>query len=206
MRKMFGRARVSPALVISIVALVMAVGGTALAEPPVAYIAKALGLSGKQKKQVKAIVNTEIKKQAGSLSVANAAKATNATHAATATNAGHADHAAQAANAAQLEGIGAGGFLRDTVTVVVEDTVGAPNPTHETANAKCPDGYQAIGGGVDNENVLTEMVTASGPTIGNQRPLDVAPGQHGAANGWFGAVRNESGVASEMKVVVICAP
>jgi cytochrome c oxidase assembly protein Cox11 len=49
--------RVSPALAISIVALVLAAGGTSYANAPVAFVAKALGLNGTQKKQVKAIAD-----------------------------------------------------------------------------------------------------------------------------------------------------
>jgi hypothetical protein len=99
------KGRVSPALVISIVALVLAAGGTSLAAAPIAFVAKTFGLTSKQKKQVKSIADTEIKSHAPKLSVlfansagsastagsaataGNAASATNATHALTANSA-----------------------------------------------------------------------------------------------------------------------
>src|SRR5271166_5014497 len=42
------RGRVSPALVISIIALVLAAGGTSFASAPVSFVAKTLGLNGVQ--------------------------------------------------------------------------------------------------------------------------------------------------------------
>jgi hypothetical protein len=68
----------SPSLVISIIALVFAVGGTSLAST----IGHALGLSGKQRKQVKKIADAEIKHKASGLSVKFAKTATTATTAA----------------------------------------------------------------------------------------------------------------------------
>jgi hypothetical protein len=68
----------SPALVISIIALIFAVGGTSLAST----IGQALGLSGKQRKQVKRIADSEIKHKASGLSVKSAKTATTATTAA----------------------------------------------------------------------------------------------------------------------------
>jgi len=103
--------RVSPAFAISVVALVLAAGGTSFAQAPVGFIAKALGLSSTQKKQVAKIADSEISKKASTLSVlsaksatnasyaANAAFATNATKAVTATNAISATNATNAATA-----------------------------------------------------------------------------------------------------------
>jgi hypothetical protein len=82
--------RPSPAVAISLAALVVASSGTAFASGPIASIAKALGLSGKQKNQVTSIVDKQIAAKAPGLNVLSAATATNASTATNATNAGNA--------------------------------------------------------------------------------------------------------------------
>jgi hypothetical protein len=99
MRK-FRRPRVSPALVISIVALVLAAGGTSLASVPVAYVSEALGLSSREQKQVKSIAEKEIAVKAPGLSVRSAATAGDAATAKTATTATSAINANSATTAA----------------------------------------------------------------------------------------------------------
>jgi hypothetical protein len=101
-------------------------------------------------------------------------------------------------------------YLRSTVTVVKSFTLSGP-PTEQTGSAyvSCPSGYQALGGGVDPSNTLYEKVSASEPTFEGQRVLFLSDGQHGPANGWFGAVTNsgarEAGPGPK-RVAVICAP
>lgn len=75
--------RPSPALVVAGAALVIALAGTAVADP----LAVTSVLNKKEKKQVKKIANGQIKKLAKDLSVATAANATNAQNAANADNA-----------------------------------------------------------------------------------------------------------------------
>jgi hypothetical protein len=87
--------RFSPALVVSVTALVLAGTGTAFGSDAVGFIAKAVGLSSKQKKQVTSIADRQISTKAPGLSVLNA------THATTATNA---TNASNAANATDLDG------------------------------------------------------------------------------------------------------
>lgn len=94
-------------------------------------------------------------------------------------------------------------YLQNTKVVVVSDT--ALNAQHETQVAACPAGWQAIGGGVDPNNVLTMQITASGPMVQDVRPLSLADGTHGSANAWWGAVVNNSGSSATFKVAVICA-
>jgi hypothetical protein len=89
----------SPALVISVFALVLAAGGTSFAESPVALVAKTLGLNSKQKKQVKSIADKEIGAKASALTVLSATNATNATHATSANTAGSATNATNATTA-----------------------------------------------------------------------------------------------------------
>jgi hypothetical protein len=90
-----GRIRIgrpSPAMMVAIIALFVALGGSGYA-----------ALSGKDKKKVRGIADQEIAAKAGGLAVATAANATNATNA---TNAG------TAANANALGGTAATGFAQ----------------------------------------------------------------------------------------------
>lgn len=70
--------RPSPAMVVAVVALVFAMGGTALA---------VVGLNGKQKRQVRSLANQQINKRASGLSVAKAKSANQADNADTVGNA-----------------------------------------------------------------------------------------------------------------------
>jgi hypothetical protein len=94
-------------------------------------------------------------------------------------------------------------YLQNTKTIVVSAI--ANNGTFGTAVANCPAGYQAIGGGVDPNNVFTMQVTSSSPMINGTRTLLTADGQHGPANGWLGGVVNNSGANAVFKVAVICS-
>jgi hypothetical protein len=105
-----GKVRVSPALVISIVALVLAASGTSLATSSIAFLAKAVGLSRPQKKQVTKIADKEIMSKAPGLSVLSATKAGSAT---TATRAANAADAESANNALSLGGIPASSYTRN---------------------------------------------------------------------------------------------
>lgn len=97
--------RVSPALVISIVALVLAAGGTSLASVPVGFVARTFGFNKVERRQAKALIESEIKSKAPKLSVlfartaVNAMSATSAATAASATSAGNAKSAGYATNA-----------------------------------------------------------------------------------------------------------
>ena len=117
------KGRVSPALVISIVALVLAAGGTSFASAPLAFVAKTLGLNGTQKKQVTSITDKEIKSKAPKLSVlfatsagsaataGSAASAGSAATAGSATSATNAQNAVTASNASSLGGTPASSYL-----------------------------------------------------------------------------------------------
>jgi hypothetical protein len=74
--------RPSPAMIVAVIALIFAMGGTALA---------VVGLNGKQKRQVKSIANQQINAKAPHLSVASAKNADHATDANHATNADNAN-------------------------------------------------------------------------------------------------------------------
>jgi hypothetical protein len=90
------------------------------------------------------------------------------------------------------------------ITVVATATV--TNGTFGSTVADCPSGYEAIGGGVDLNNVNTMLVTESTPRIGGTRPILLAAGQHGTADAWQGAAVNNGTTPQSMAVTAICAP
>jgi hypothetical protein len=94
-------------------------------------------------------------------------------------------------------------YLQNTKTIVASDTALAGQ--HEFQTVMCPDGWQAIGGGVDPNNVLTMSVTSSGPIVDGDRTLLATNGTHGKSTGWWGAVRNNDAANQIFKVSVICA-
>ena len=101
---------------------------------------------------------------------------------------------------------GSAGAPGNNVTVTETKTVSVPNASFNLAAVLCPPGDQALGGGVDLNNVLTMQVTSSGPLIGSTRTIGIPNGQHGVANGWQASADNNSGSAAPMTVTAICAP
>lgn len=97
MGNFLGRHRPAPGTVLGLIALVVAVAGTAFADP----LATNSVLNKKEKKQTRNIARAEIAKAAPNLSVRNAQTATNATNA---TNAANAANATNAANADLVDG------------------------------------------------------------------------------------------------------
>jgi hypothetical protein len=76
-----------------------------------------------------------------------------------------------------------------------------------TAEAMCPAGEVAIGGGVDVTNPESMKLTSTSPryATGNAFLADRAPGTNPAAAGWSGYVSNQGTVAGGvMKVAAIC--
>jgi hypothetical protein len=140
----------------------------------------------------------------------SADSATNAGHATSADSATNADHAkladaAQtalvASNAQSFNGDPPSSFLGRTLTVTAwTPAVSAGNLTE--AEAMCPNGYEAVGGGILNTaGDGTESVVSSAPLIPN---APYSPGQYGAASGWEGEVYVGAGTERAM-VSVICA-
>ena len=96
--------------------------------------------------------------------------------------------------------------LSDTVTVVDGDNATAG--TFSTERVECPNGMIAVGGGVDLDNLLTMIVTSSGPTFDqNSTRLIFQPdGTNPAPIGWQASARNDGATDLPFKVAVICAP
>ena len=94
-------------------------------------------------------------------------------------------------------------FLNDTAVVNVQDTVD-PNEA-ETRTVPCPDGRQALGGGVSAAATDVIIVQASGPTIAGAHPGTTAAGSHPFADGWFVEVHNFDADAQPYGVSVVCA-
>ena len=94
--------------------------------------------------------------------------------------------------------------LGRTLTVVASMSFLAGD--FHTFGASCPTGYEATGGGLDPQNVVSVVVTGSGPTWNGVRLLSQTDGQHTAANGWQVSAVNSSTTATYLvKVAVVCA-
>ena len=95
-------------------------------------------------------------------------------------------------------------------TVVVNKTIVAPlaKEAFATGAASCPDGFQAIAGGVTPSNVFYVKIASSGPQIGGKEAYQQPDGQSGPASGWAVAVTSQGAPAGAelAKVQVVCAP
>lgn len=96
-------------------------------------------------------------------------------------------------------------YLRGTLTVVATGTINGSG--FGSATATCPTGYQAIGGGVEPENVAQMYVSSSQPIIDSKVLGGLTDGQHAPATAWRADVVDTTGPsARKVKVVAICAP
>ena len=106
----------------------------------------------------------------------------------------------------KLDRTAAAASLTKTITVKASSTVSRGNFDFKTV--KCPTGYEALGGGVDSNQVLYGRVTASGPVVNGKHPRDLANGRHGPATGWYGVYELESGASEtsvSWQIEVICS-
>jgi hypothetical protein len=95
-------------------------------------------------------------------------------------------------------------FLGSTLTVVKSTPFISPGD-FDCAEADCPTGSEAVGGGPDLTNSFSMVVTASAPIIDGNRTLLLSDGQHHAATGWAACARNNDTVPNVLNVAVICA-
>ena len=92
------------------------------------------------------------------------------------------------------------------VTTVVDSGTVAPG-SFDAVRVTCPRGTVAVGGGIDLDNVLTMVVTSSGPTFAEtqHRLISQPDGTNPAPNGWQASARNNDTQAKSFKVAAICA-
>ncbi|TMB37806.1 MAG: hypothetical protein E6J55_25660 [Deltaproteobacteria bacterium] len=101
-------------------------------------------------------------------------------------------------------------FLRRTITIVGAATVPPGPGAFAGADATCPEGHEAVGGGVFPADVQVMDLTGSAPLLSDVdfgNPNFASEGQHAFANGWRGFVRiNDVSSPRSISVVAICAP
>jgi hypothetical protein len=147
----------SPALVISAIALVFAIGGGTFA----------LAINSQKAKK---IANKQINKKAPDLKVKHAKKASNAGHAGTADNATNAAHATSADNATTAGTAGTANVANSigSVTYVKGNVVDAPGVTgtdvfeeSDASTATCPAGTVIVGNGTHSTFAGVEVSEAT---------------------------------------------
>lgn len=99
-------------------------------------------------------------------------------------------------------------FLENTHVYIKEGTVpgGAGNWHEDTI--ECPNGTQAVGGGVDMTSGAADVrIVASAPTLGagHQHPAQQGTGRHGRANGWYVRIVNQIAGAHTYSLAVSCS-
>jgi hypothetical protein len=147
----------------------------ALAGTAVAGVATSSKLSGKDRKQVKKIARTEANKRI--------------TKRAAGLKVAFADSAGNAATAGQLGKV-----------TVQRETGEIGNGTGGSVDAFCPAGTQAIAGGGRADDFNEPQLLASRPTRAGGEPA----GDGESFTGWRVSVFNETGVAVQPEVWVVC--
>lgn len=189
--------RISPSLVISLIALVLAASGTSLASVPLGALARTLGLSSKQKKQVITLANKQIAKKAPKLSVLFARSAAKASSAVTAIDAVNTTNAIRAASATTAGTATAANSLNG-VQIVHGPTAANPKGSASAQTVPCPSGKHAISGGVvDNggssQAIVREFISSTGAAASETN------------NAFTGEVSNTSAEEFTFNVWVLCA-
>jgi hypothetical protein len=182
--------RPSPAFVVACIALLVALGGTS-------YAAFSLPKNSVGTKQIKNGAVTGPKINLSTVGTVHSADTANS-----------AAFANNANNAASLGGAPSSSYLRRTVTEVAFSNVASG--TFNNADAMCPAGYEAVGGGVFPGNVLDMTVTGSGPLLSDvaaaRGEFDFgSPGKHAYADGWRVFAVNNGGTTQQLAVAAICA-
>jgi hypothetical protein len=212
MRSTFTTRRPSASLIVAIVALFAALGGTGYAAATIngRDIQKRSipgnrvvndGLGGKQINESK-LGTVPLAQQA--LTAQTAASATNAGHATSADSATSANSAATAQDAQQLQGRDASRFLANSVRVVLDQTAPVPDNTGAGVSVSCNADEKAIGGGaawIISGNAVTEL---NAPITGSL-PIPATPGTD-HMTGWQAHGRNLTGANRSLRVYAICVP
>src|SRR5437763_10144781 len=136
---MWKRLRLSPGLLVAVIGIVAALGGTALAGSNIAGSAKKHKSKHPDAKQDQKLIRAEIKKAAPTLSVASAAHATSADSATTASNATNATHAGSADTAGSAQPV-AFAHVAANGSVVDGKGITNANVTHPSTGTYCISG------------------------------------------------------------------
>jgi len=178
------RRRISPALVVSILALVLAVAGGAYAAGTInGAKLKNRSVAGKKLKK-NTVTGTEVKES-------TLGQVPSAVHADSATNADHATNADTATNATQLGGKPATAYMGSTVQKV-ESAIqtGTAFGTTFYIDQACPQGTILLSGGpanVANDSIMVESFPTPGTT-----------------NSWRARIKPQAG-GDMFSVVALCA-
>jgi hypothetical protein len=199
--------RPSPALVVSIIALIVALGGTG-------YAAVTLPKNSVGTKQLKkkAVTNSKIRSNAVTGSkvkndsltgkdirestlgkVPNAHHADIADNATSATNAGHASNADNATNATTANQLG-------SLDYRVSSTFDNPAHTQDFVELPCGPGEHVLSGGV-----VTSSTDVNGQQVAGSYPSDGTGTGNIGTTAWVAGVNNESPIDELFAVTAICA-
>lgn len=189
--------RPSPALLVAILALLVAMGGTS-------YAAVTLSKNSVASKHIK---NGQVKRADLKASAVNSAKVKDGSLAARDFRAGELPEGPRGDTgpAGPRGDTGPRGVAgpTDTVTVVAKSPTIAPG-NYGVATAHCPAGMQAVGGGIQPHSI-TLSVTGDFPVIGGANISVLATGQHAAATAWRGTARNDGSGTYQLTVAAVCA-
>jgi hypothetical protein len=191
MRSTIASRRPSAALVVAIVALFVALGGTGYA---------AVTLSGRdiQKRSIPAnrVVNNAL--GGGQINESKLGPVPVSQHALTAQT------AASATNAQQLDGRDAARFLANSARVEINQ-INVVNNAAVTVTASCLPSEKGIGGGAAWMIVNSDNATEFDAQLNASFPLP-ARGGSGEITGWRASGINRAGSARGLRAYVICVP
>ena len=193
--------RLSFAVVVSMLAIFVALGGSAFA----AGILPAANSVGTP--QLKAGSVTSGKVKDGTLKAVDFAR--NQLREGSQGSTGPAGHAGPAGvvdySQFYSKALSDGRYLRGgIVTVVASTTIVAGS--FGSATATCPAGYQATSGGADSSGVGSVFLTALEPLIEGGNVVSLSDGLHAAPTAWRAFAVATVLSNQTLKVVVICAP
>jgi hypothetical protein len=98
-------------------------------------------------------------------------------------------------------------YLENTKVYVTSFSIGAG--ANVTADSDCPEGWQAIGGGVDFVSGASAQVSvlSNAPKVNGDNIVAASDGRNPAADGWRVKMHNNNGAASFTgAVAAICSP
>jgi hypothetical protein len=101
---------------------------------------------------------------------------------------------------------GASAQFQNTIVVQRAFTVPPSNGSFTDAAINCPNGYDAVSGGLDNVNAAFFEITSHAPTFNDVPLLQESDGTHGAPNGWHASVINHDSSSHQAVISAVCTP